>query len=81
VIVGACPYTWPWNVLGWPGVSVPAGLTDTGLPVGAQLLGSAGEEPRLIALAAQLEGACRWQELRPPVSVCAPPQRQHTPAS
>jgi amidase len=69
VIVGACPYTWPWNALGWPGVSVPAGLTDEGLPVGGQLLGRAGQEARLIALAAQLERECRWHERRPPVSV------------
>ena len=71
VIVAACPYTWPWNALGWPGVSVPAGLTDDGLPVGAQLLGLANQEPQLIALAAQLETECRWHELRPPVSVAS----------
>jgi amidase len=69
VIVGACPYAWPWNALGWPGVNVPAGLTDTGLPMGAQLLGPGNSEPELIALAAQLERECRWHELRPPVSV------------
>ena len=66
VIVGACPYAWPWNVLGWPGVNVPAGLTPEGLPLGAQLLGPGGSEPRLIALAAQLERVERWHELRPP---------------
>jgi amidase len=66
VIVGACPYAWPWNVLGWPGVNVPAGLTPEGLPIGAQLLGPGGSEPRLIALAAQLEGVERWHERRPP---------------
>ncbi len=63
--IGACPYAWPWNVLGWPGVNVPAGFVD-GLPVGAQLLGPAGSEPLLIALAAQLEGQLKWDELRPP---------------
>jgi amidase len=66
VVVGACPYAWPWNVLGWPGVNVPAGLTAEGLPVGAQLLGPANSEPRLIALAAQLEAVERWHERRPP---------------
>ncbi|CAM5641141.1 hypothetical protein SGLAM104S_09489 [Streptomyces glaucescens] len=25
-IIAACPYAWPWNVLGWPGVGVPAGF-------------------------------------------------------
>jgi amidase len=66
VVVGACPYAWPWNVLGWPGINVPAGLTPEGLPVGAQLLGPANSESRLIALAAQLEAVENWQERRPP---------------
>jgi amidase len=56
---------WPWNVLGWPGINVPAGFVGD-LPVGAQLLGQGSSEPRLIALAAQLEGAQRWQDQRPP---------------
>jgi amidase len=64
-MAAACPYAWPWNVLGWPGVNVPAGLTTDGLPVGAQLLGPAGSEERLISLAAQLEADQRWYEKRP----------------
>jgi amidase len=71
VMVGACPYAWPWNVLGWPGVNVPAGLTDHGLPVGAQLLGPANSEPLLLALAAQLEAAEGWADRRPPVAAAA----------
>jgi amidase len=62
VIAGSCPYAWPWNVLGWPGVNVPAGLTGKGLPFGAQLLGPAGSEATLLSLAAQLERVERWQE-------------------
>lgn len=65
-MAAACPYAWPWNVLGWPAVNVPAGLTRDGLPVGAQLLGPAGGEERLISLAAQLEADQRWYEKRPP---------------
>ncbi|MDH2392037.1 amidase [Streptomyces sp. HNM0663] len=64
-MAACCPYAWPWNVLGWPGVNVPAGLTRDGLPVGAQLLGPAGGEERLISLAAQLEAELRWHEKRP----------------
>jgi amidase len=66
VMVAACPYAWPWNVLGWPAVNVPAGLTSDGLPLGAQLIGPANSESLLIALAAQLEGHERWQEHKPP---------------
>jgi amidase len=65
-IVAACPYAWPWNVLGWPGLNVPAGFTPDGLPLGAQLLGPANSEALLLSLGAQLEGALRWNKHRPP---------------
>ena len=64
-MIAACPYAWPWNVLGWPGVNIPAGFVG-GLPVGGQLLGPAHSEPLLISLAAQLESELRWHELWPP---------------
>jgi amidase len=65
VMVQACPYAWPWNALGWPGVNVPAGFTGDGLPMGAQLLGPDGSENRLVSLAAQLESVQRWADQRP----------------
>ncbi|MEU0026797.1 amidase [Streptomyces sp. NPDC006335] len=65
-MIAACPYAWPWNVLGWPGVNVPAGFVDGGLPVGAQLLGPANSEPLLLSLASQLESELRWHETWPP---------------
>jgi amidase len=68
LMAGACPMAWPWNVLGWPAMSAPAGLTSGGLPIGAQLLGPANSEPRLISLAAQLEAAERWPDRRPPLA-------------
>jgi amidase len=71
-MVAACPYTWPWNVIGWPAMSVPAGFTSAGAPVGAQLVGPEGAETVLISLAAQLEQQERWHEHRPPNSVYAP---------
>jgi amidase len=70
-IIAACPYGWPWNVLGWPGISVPAGRTEAGLPFGAQLLGPANSEPLLISLAAQLESVERWPERVAPHAIAA----------
>ncbi len=55
-------------MLGWPGVSVPAGFTEAGLPIGVQLLGPANSEPRLLSLAAQLEAEERWHERWPQAS-------------
>lgn len=69
VIAGSCPYAWPWNVLGWPGVSVPAGLTHDGLPFGVQLLGPANSETTLLSLAAQLERVERWHERIAPLAL------------
>jgi len=61
----ACPFGWPWNVVGWPAISVPAGFTATGLPIGAQLAAPAASEALLLSLAAQLEESRRWQDRRP----------------
>lgn len=65
LITACCPYTWPWNVLGWPAVNVPAGFTAAGLPVGAQLMGPANSEPLLVSVAAQLESELKWHRHRP----------------
>jgi amidase len=52
-----CPFAFAWNVTGWPGISVPAGLTANGLPIGAQLLGRENDEATLLSLASQVERA------------------------
>jgi amidase len=65
-----CPFTSLWNFLGYPAASVPAGFTAAGLPVGAQLLARADDEPTLISLAAQLEAVLRWPERRPFAMSC-----------
>jgi amidase len=52
-----CPFAFAWNVVGWPGLSVPAGLTASGLPIGAQLLGRESDEATLLSLAGQVERA------------------------
>jgi amidase len=61
-----CPFAWPWNVVGWPAISVPAGFTAAGLPIGAQLVGWAESEALLLSLAAQLELAREWHRQEPP---------------
>jgi amidase len=61
-------YTAPWNYLGQPAASIPAGLDETGLPTAIQLAGPPGSETTIISLAAQLERARPWAHLTPPLA-------------
>ena len=45
------------NVTGHPALSIPAGVSAGGLPIGVQLVARRGEEGLLLALAAQLQAA------------------------
>ena len=45
------------SIAGLPSLAIPAGTDDSGLPVGVQLVGPAGSEASLIALARTLEPA------------------------
>lgn len=64
-MIRACPVTWPWNLLGWPSINIPAGFTSDGLPIGVQLMGPANSEPLLISLAAALEAVGAWVGKQP----------------
>lgn len=66
-MIAACPVTFPWNLLGWPSISVPAGFTSDGLPIGVQLMGPANSEPLLISLAAELEAINGWANKQPDI--------------
>jgi amidase len=58
----------PWNYIGNPAASVPAGFTDDGLPLSVQLVGRPNDEATLLSLATQLESERPWAERRPVVS-------------
>jgi amidase len=57
-----------FNVTGQPAISVPTGWTDSGLPVGVQLVGGPFDEVTILRLAAQLERELPWAERRPSLS-------------
>lgn len=59
--LGWAQFTFPFNLTGQPAVSVPIGLADTGLPIGAQLVSAPGREDVILALAVQLEWATPWR--------------------
>jgi len=56
----------PWNYLGNPAASVPAGFTDDGLPLSVQIVGRPNDEATLLSLSAQLEAERPWADRRPP---------------
>jgi aspartyl-tRNA(Asn)/glutamyl-tRNA(Gln) amidotransferase subunit A len=58
-------FTLSCNLAGLPGISVPCGLTDAGLPVGLQLLGKPLDEATLVRAAAGYERAAPFAA-RPP---------------
>ncbi|MBJ7387821.1 MAG: amidase [Sphingomonadaceae bacterium] len=45
------------NIAGLPAIAIPAGWSNDGLPVGVQLVGKAGDEAGLFALARKLDAA------------------------
>jgi aspartyl-tRNA(Asn)/glutamyl-tRNA(Gln) amidotransferase subunit A len=53
-------FTVPVNLAGLPGISVPAGLSADGLPLGLQLIGRAFDEATLLRIARQLEQAANF---------------------
>jgi amidase len=54
------PFAAPWNLAGWPAMSVPAGLDPDGLPLAVQLVAQPGGERLLLSLADQLERLRPW---------------------
>jgi amidase len=59
------PFAGMFNVTGQPAASVPAIVTGTGCPIGAQLVAPFGEEGLIFRLAAQLERARPWHHQLP----------------
>jgi amidase len=62
------PFTALVNVTGQPALSLPLHWSESGLPVGVQLIGKPFADATLVRLASQLEQARPWAERRPPVS-------------
>jgi len=59
-------FTLSCNLAGLPGISVPCGLTEGGLPIGAQLLGRPLDEATLLRAGAVIEAAVGLGDRRPP---------------
>ncbi|WP_446684550.1 amidase [Cyanobacterium sp. HL-69] len=60
--IAPCP---PFNATGQPAIALPTGFTDSGLPIGIQIVGKPKDETTILQLAYQLEQIKQWQKHRP----------------
>ena len=56
------------NLTGRPAISMPCGLTDSGLPIGFQLVGRPFDEAALLRIADAYERDTPWANRQPPIS-------------
>jgi len=62
------PFTVWFNITGQPGMTLPMGMSESGLPISVQLVARYGDEAVLFRLAAQLEEARPWAGNRPAIA-------------
>ncbi len=58
-------YTISANLAGIPGISVPCGFDDDGLPIGLQILAPAFGEEKLLRIARMYEANTNWHQKKP----------------
>ncbi len=59
--------TRPVNVWGLPAISIPCGFTNTGLPIGLQIIGPPWGDAKVLRLAYAYEQATAWHKRKPPL--------------
>ncbi|MFN0096874.1 MAG: amidase [Dehalococcoidia bacterium] len=58
---GFIPFTFPFNVTGHPGASLPAGFDSGGMPVGLQVVGPRFADGLVLQVSAAFEAAAPWR--------------------
>ena len=55
----------PWSVCGIPALSLPSGLSDSGLPLGVQLVSFPGAEEELLSAGGWVESLLAFNDAPP----------------
>ena len=58
-------YTYPFNMSGLPAASIPSGWTNSGLPIGMQIVGKRYDEKTVLQVSKAFEEIAPWQDRRP----------------
>lgn len=64
---GFSPFAQVANATGQPAMSLPLGMSESGLPIGVMATGKYGEEALLFSLAGQIEQAAPWIGRKPDI--------------
>ena len=60
-------YTRPYNITGFPAITIPCGFSEEGLPIGLQLAGRPVDELTVLRAAHDYEQATEGSKRRPPI--------------
>jgi amidase len=66
--IDAMLLTYAFTMAGLPAISVPAGFTAGGLPIGMQIVGGRHADALVLRAAAAFEQIAPWADVRPPVA-------------
>ncbi|MDK2795644.1 MAG: aspartyl-tRNA(Asn)/glutamyl-tRNA(Gln) amidotransferase subunit [Archaeoglobaceae archaeon] len=63
--IGWMPFTYPFNFTGQPAASIPAGLSEEGLPIGMQIVGRKFDDLGVLKISKAFQDISPWQNVRP----------------
>ncbi len=58
-------YTFPFNMTGLPAASIPSGWSNSGLPIGMQIVGKRYDERTVLQVSKAFEEISPWQDKKP----------------
>jgi len=58
-------FTYPFNMSGLPAATIPSGWSNTGLPIGMQIVGKRFDEKTVLQVSKAFEEIAPWQEKIP----------------